>query len=78
MEEVELEAARETAPSQDGVAPEDKKDAAPLKVKANDAAESFRAARFAEKNILSWWFPQILDDEKKTGEYGSREEVGLS
>ncbi|KAK1757299.1 hypothetical protein QBC47DRAFT_442112 [Echria macrotheca] len=31
-----------------------------------DAAASFRVSRFAEKNKLSWWFPQILDDEHKS------------
>ncbi|KAK4450480.1 hypothetical protein QBC34DRAFT_460961 [Podospora aff. communis PSN243] len=32
----------------------------------DDGAASFRVSRFAEKDRLSWWFPQILDDEHKS------------
>jgi hypothetical protein len=35
-------------------------------LKGDDAAASFRVSRFAEKDKLSWWFPQILDDEHKS------------
>ncbi|KAK1830203.1 hypothetical protein QBC39DRAFT_285692 [Podospora conica] len=46
--------------------PDDKKHAGPPSVKAvaetDDAAASFRVTRFAEKESLSWWFPQILED----------------
>ncbi|KAK3370547.1 hypothetical protein B0H63DRAFT_552594 [Podospora didyma] len=39
---------------------------APVKVKTKDSAQgSFRANLFADKISLSWWFPQILDDETK-------------
>lgn len=38
----------------------------PTSPSTTSAAESFRARHFAQRRLLSWWFPRIDDDETKS------------